>query len=273
MRRRHYTLGRRVALIDERIRAGGGWTLAQLARELGVTERTVCRDLVHMRQELGLPIIHRPGLGYSYSAPFPEWRPEAKTAPPTVEAPSQPMNAARLRTNLEAIHGALYAKRRLLLREQARGDLVPVQPYPLHPFFLARRAGDLLLFGFRPDAGALINRSIRCFQEVVILPDTFDESPVTGSEVRWAPYWLPAGSSHLVCLRFAPGAEWAEDLQLADGQVLQRRKNQVQIDFQTDDLEAVRRLVSFLGRAVKVEAPLRLRAMLKSPVRLNTPAS
>jgi biotin operon repressor len=268
MKHRNDALRHRIAIIDELIRTGRGRTLAALAQELGVTERTVCRDLDHMKEDLGLPIIHKSGLGYAYSAPFPEWLvSNTREAPSMVEKPFSSADADRLRCNLEKIHGALYSKQKLLLRQQTKNGLPSSGFLVVHPYFLAKRVGELLLFGYRPEGGALFNEPIRLYPEVLVLPDTFEESPVVGGRISSWPFWLPGGQGHLVRLRFAAWAHWAADLHLADGQVMERRRGQTRVTFRTDNLQAVCRLVAFLGRPVRVEEPLLLRSMVRSDQR------
>ena len=255
---------RRVHQLDRLLRSNGPASLSELAERLGVGERTVRRDLAYIKETMGFPVAWRDGIGFTYADEFLTLPALDERSPLSRrENSSPPADSTRLSANLEAIHGALYAREKLLLR----GDLSQEPRLPdlilVYPFFLARRMGDLILFGYRPDLKGLINQPVNRFFEAIRLPETFNERPVVGGEIRLTPEWIPSGTLHRVKLVFAPTARWAEDLWLSEGQVMGHKRGLLSVTFSTDDLESVRRLAVFLGKAVSVEEPAALKSMVK----------
>ncbi len=251
---------RRVAVIDTMLRSEGKHTLDAIARRLNVTVRTICRDLAYMKQKMGLPIAHDPKKGYYYAFPV---APVGQLS----GAPAHPLRAASasagvsmdvIRTNLEAIHDALYQGRRLILT-LGRGE-EPKEEFGVRPFFLSRLRGDLYLFAARLDSDALINLPIPAISRVEAGPDLEGPSPFGPDKVRPAGGWIRSGIRYRVKLRFKRQAEWARDLQICEDQKLESTPHGLVLRFETDDLDGVRTLVRLLGHWVKVEEPAALRS-------------
>ena len=60
----------RITVIDRVLREGLGPGTADLARELGVSQRTIFRDLVFLKDHLGAPLCYDPVCkGYRYTGP------------------------------------------------------------------------------------------------------------------------------------------------------------------------------------------------------------
>ncbi len=253
----------RVRRIDELLRRKGEKvTLVRLAEALGVTSRTVCRDLDFMKRELGLPLAHTPRRAYHYAIPVPP----LDTSDPMRMAMAKPAvpttGALKRRQAIEAIHQALYSSRKLQVRltEEAGED---PGPFVLHPFFLSKVAGEWVLFALRAQDRALVNIPARNCGEVKLLDETFADCPPGPAKMRGTQGWLSRGKLFSVTLRFADWARWSERLMLMPGQEMWVRDGQVRIRFRTDDLEEVRRLVLFMGEGVTVEEPAVLRSILR----------
>ena len=249
----------RVALIHRLLRGGGRVTLAHLADELGVTERTVCRDLLSMKEKLGLPVAHTSDRGYHYTRPVP-----LLATREAVFGPAPGLNptarAGRLRRILETIHEALYGGNKIWIESYERPD--SPAPFILCPLFLSKVLGDLLLFGYRSSDEILLNLSVRLLDEVRLTPQTFESALGEGPKVRESEGWAGKGARHEIRLRFSLEASWAEDLVFAERQILDRLPSGLSIRFRTDDLGKVRKLVLFLGEKVSAEAPPALLSLL-----------
>jgi len=253
----------RVRRIDELLRRQGEKvTLIRLAEVLGVTPRTVCRDLDFMKRELGLPLAHTPRRAYHYAIPVPPLDSSAAMQIAGAKSTLPTSGALKRRQAIEAIHQALYSNRKLqvLLTAEAGEDS---GPFVLHPFFLSKVAGEWVLFAFREQDRALVNIPARHCGEVKLLDETFADCPAGPAKMRGTQGWLSSGKLFSVTLRFAHWARWAERLMLAPGQTMWVEEGEVRIRFRTDDLEQVRRLVLFMGDGVTVEEPAVLRSILR----------
>jgi predicted DNA-binding transcriptional regulator YafY len=253
----------RVRRIDELLRRQGEKvTLIRLAEVLGVTPRTVCRDLDFMKRELGLPLAHTPRRAYHYAIPVPPLDSSAAMQIAGAKSTLPTSGALKRRQAIEAIHQALYSNRKLqvLLTAEAGEDS---GPFVLHPFFLSKVAGEWVLFAFREQDRALVNIPARHCGEVKLLDETFADCPAGPAKMRGTQGWLSGGKLFSVTLRFAHWARWAERLILAPGQTMWVEEGEVRIRFRTDDLEQVRRLVLFMGDGVTVEEPAVLRSILR----------
>lgn len=95
----------RVTAIDRALRAGGCPSAAQMAQELGVSERTVYRDITFLRDRLGAPVAYDPRRrGYCYTRAH-RFFPGVSLTPQEVVAL---MLAARV---ARPLLGALFAER------------------------------------------------------------------------------------------------------------------------------------------------------------------
>ena len=253
---------KRTLKMDRLLRSDAPNTLASLAEALDVTQRTVCRDLAYMKEELGLPVEHVYGRGYYYALPVPPLEEvqglDPRNAPPP---PPQRLNARTTAETLEKIHSALYGQKKISVTLTRKG--VSDGAWVLHPHFLSRVASRLILFAYRPDRRELVNIPVEQLEGVTVLPDKFLDPPLSEAKVKEGEGWIRSGSLYKVSLRFASSLAWARELQLADGQVLEVSGPHTTIRFRTDDLEAVRRLVFFLGDSVMVEEPAILRSLLR----------
>jgi len=249
----------RVALIHNLLRGGGRVTLARLAGELGVTERTVCRDLQLMKEEFGLPVAHTSGRGYHYTRPVPLLATREVVFGPAPGL-SPTARTGRFRRMLETIHEALYGGNKIWIESRERPD--SPAPFVLCPLFLSKVLGDLLLFGYRPSDGILMNLLVRLLDDVRPTPQTFESALAEGPKVRDSEGWAGKGTKHEVRLLFSPEASWAEDLCFAERQVLDRPPSGLSVRFRTDDLAKVRSLILFFGEMVSVEAPPALLSLL-----------
>lgn len=252
-------LSDRVALIDKLIRGERRVTLSLLARELGVAERTVCRDLESMRERLGLPLAHTPERGYHYTRPVPPSATRETVVGPTPGVKPR-VRAGQLRRVLETIHEALYSGNQILIESfECPGS---AEPFIFCPLFLSKFLGDLVLFGYRLADGVLLNLSVRLIENVRLTPQTFESPLGKGPKVRESEGWAGKGAGHEVRLRFSPETWWAESLCFAERQTLERSPSGLSIRFSTDDLGQVRKVILFLGDKVSLEAPLILMSLL-----------
>ncbi len=256
------SIQKRTLKMDRLLRSEAPNTLASLAESMGVTQRTVCRDLAYMKEELGLPIEHAYGRGYYYALPVPPLEdlegldPRGAPPPPPVRR-----NARPTAETLEKIHSALYGQKKISASVTRKGEDEGTRV--LHPHFLSRVASRLILFAYRPDRRELVNIPVEHLEGVTVLPDKFLDPPLSEVKVKEGEGWIRSGSLYKVSLRFASSLAWARELQLADGQMLEVSGPYTTIRFRTDDLEAVRRLVFFLGDSVMVEEPAILRSLLR----------
>jgi len=239
----------RVALIDRLLRGQERVTLARLTRELGVTERTVCRDLEFMKERLGLPVQHSAARGYHYARPVPLLVAREAVAGP-ISRSKPPTRDGRLRRLLETIHEALYAQHEIWI-ETMEGP-GPLKPFVLQPFFLSRVLGDLLLFGCRPEDGRLFNLSLRLLEDVRPTGNRFEASLAEGPKVRESEGWGGKGEASEVELFFPPEAHWASSLFFAQNQTGEQTTDGHTVRFRTGDLERVRDLACVLGDRVRV---------------------
>jgi hypothetical protein len=243
----------RVALIDRLLRGKERVTLALLIDKLGVTERTVCRDLEYMKQKLGLPVSHTVERGYCYSRQVPDLaEPEPVAGPAT--APSLPVRRGRSRRILGTIHEALYGRKQVWI--EGAEPTGSTGPFAFHPFFLSKVLGEFLLFGYRPSDGVLMNLPLRYLEDVRLTPQTFESGLAEGPKVRESEGWAGKGATHEVRLLFLPEATWAQDLFFAQGQVVEKASSGLAVRFRTDDLARVDRLAAVLGSKVRVEVPV-----------------
>ncbi len=253
---------KRTFKMDRLLRSETPNTLASLAEAMGVTQRTVCRDLAYMKEELGLPIEHAYGRGYYYALPVPPLEDVEQIDPRSTPPPPALRKSARATAEtLEKIHSALYGQRKISVSVSRQGE--DNGTWVLHPHFLSRIASRLILFAYRPERRELVNIHVEQLKGVTVLPDKFLDPPLSDVKVKEGEGWIRSGSLYKVSLRFASSLAWARDLQLADGQVLEVSGPHTTIRFRTDDLEAVRRLVFFLGDSVMVEEPAILRSLLR----------
>lgn len=249
----------KIASIDQILRARRGVTLAALATELGVTERSVCRYLALMKTELHLPVAHSPERHYHYVGPSPlfVFHQAGQPAPPRPHPPAERAVLPSLPI-IEQIHGALYSHSKIVLTSPA----LEVSPVLAHPYFLSRLAGELVLFGSLPHQKALLNLPLHQISEVQVLGERFDDDLAEGPKVRHGEGWLPAGTAHQVCLRFPSWAFWSASLRVCARQAVTGQGRSVLIRFATNDVEALRRFVLALEGIVLVEEPALLRSQL-----------
>jgi len=259
---KYKSVQKRASKIDRLLRSNTSNTLASLAEALMVTQRTVCRDISYMKEEMGLPIEHSYGRGYHYALPVPPLEDtenrDFRSAPP-----KRPMRQSSRDTVaiLEKIHSALYGQKKITVTIAGEGG--EDVSWILHPHFLSRVASRLTLFAYRPDRRELVNIPVQNLSKVAVLADRFLDPPLSEIKVKDGEGWIKSGSLYKVSLRFPSSPAWARDLQMADGQVVETTTSHITIRFRTDDLEAVRRLVFFLGDTVTVEEPAILRSLLR----------
>lgn len=245
----------RVTRIDQLLRSGRAETLSILSKTLGVTERTVCRDLDFMKKDLGLPVSHSLQKGYFYASPVPpleRWEVQlvaGMSADGPIEDRIDP-----IRRILEVLHEALYSRRKIELQttEPDRDGA----SFPFLPYFISRIAGELFLFGYRPDTAALLNLRLRVISGVEPLEETFSMCPAGEAKIRENQGWIAPGDAYSVRLRFAPGASWARDLMFTESQVVVDEGGATLIQVRTSDLEGVHRIAAFLGECVSLEEAL-----------------
>ena len=247
--------------MDQLIRSGEVLALGELAKELGVTERTLYRDLAHMKNRLGLPIARHPALGYRYTRPVPPLDSrEAVAGPNSAGKGPQAGRPTRLRRLLETLHQALYEHRTVWIAFVDRPEADA--GFLLNPLFLSRIRGEVALFGVRPSDGALLNVPTRRLECVRPTLETFEEPIPSGAKVRESDGWVAAGSRHQVRLRFPAAQEWARDLLVTESQSVEETPEELVLSFRTDDLAGAKLLVCLLGRSVQVEGPPALLALL-----------
>lgn len=251
----------RLDRMDQLFRSGEALTLARLAAELGVTERTLYRDLAHMKNKLGRPIERHPVNGYRYTRPVPPLEAgEAVSGPEGSSNAHAAPKPSRLRLFLEIIHRALYEGRSLWVtcagRAEAGGE------FCLDPLYLSRIQGEVVLFGVRPSDEALLNLPVRCLEGVRAAESTFGERMPGGARVRVSEGWLPSGVAHEIRLLFPAGVEWARALLVTGDQAEEDGPRGHQIRFRTGDLERAARFILELGPSVRVEGPPALLALL-----------
>ncbi len=249
----------KIAAIDRLLRARRGVTLAALATELGVTERSVCRYLAQMKSELHLPVAHSPERHYHYVDPSPlfVFHQAGQPAPLRPHPPAERAVPPSFSV-IEQIHGALYSRSKIVLT----GPSLEASPVLAHPYFLSRLAGELVLFGSLPHQRALLNLPLHQISAVQVLGERFDDELAEGPKVRRGEGWLPAGTACQVCLRFPSWAFWAASLRVCARQTVTGQGRSILIRFATNDVEALRRLVLALEGVVFVEEPAHLRSQL-----------
>ncbi len=198
---------KRTLKMDRLLRSDGPNTLASLAEAMGVTQRTVCRDLAYMKEELGLPVEHVYGRGYYYALPVPPLEDmqglDPRNAPPP---PPQRLSARTTAETLEKIHSALYGQKKISVTLTREGESDGA--WVLHPHFLSRVASRLILFAYRPDRRELVNIPVEQLEGVTVLPDKFLDPPLSEAKVKEGEGWIRSGSLYKVSLRFASSLAW-----------------------------------------------------------------
>lgn len=259
---KYQSVQKRAGKMDRLLRSNTPNSLASLAEALGVTQRTVCRDLSYMKEKMGLPIEHSYGRGYHYALPVPPLE-NMENRDPRSAPPKRPMRRSSRETAeiLEKIHSALYGQKKITVTVDGEGG--KGASWVLHPHFLSRVESRLTLFAYRPDRRELVNIPVQNLSKVAVLPGRFLDPPLSEIKVKEGEGWIKSGSLYKVSLRFPSSPAWPRDLQMADGQVVETTASHITIRFRTDDLEAVRRLVFFLGDTVTVEEPAILRSLLR----------
>lgn len=251
----------KIGTIDRILRTRRSVTLAELAEELGVSQRSVCRFLAHMRRDLHLPVTRSPQHHYHYASDIASNQP-SEPEPMATAHPSPwafGTMAASVRV-LERVHEALYTRRKLV----AAGPNIESPAYVLHPYFLSRVAGELYLFGGRPCQKALVNIPLGQILMAEVLNETFDDELAEGRKLRQSQGWIPGGSRHAVSLRFPTWAMWASQLKICLRQRLEGSGHHITIRFLADDMDEVRRFVLALGETVTVLEPAVLRSQLRA---------
>jgi len=251
----------RIGTIDRILRTRRAVTLGELAEELGVSQRSVCRYLAHMRRDLHLPVAHSPQHHYHYASDMAGKPPGGEeTNTPARPSPVASGTMAAAVSVLERVHEALYTRRKLVVTGPGIGS----PAYIAHPYFLSRVAGELYLFGGRPCQRALVNIPLAQILMAEVLDETFDDDLAEGRKLRHGQGWLPSGSRHAVSLRFPTWAAWASQLKICLRQRLEGSGHYITIRFLADDLEEVRRFVLALGETVTVLEPAVLRSQLRA---------
>jgi biotin operon repressor len=251
----------RLGRMDQLFRSGEALTLARLAEELGVTERTLYRDLAYMKNKLGRPIERHPANGYRYTRPVPPLESgEAVSGPEGTGNAHSAAKPNRLRLWLEILHRALYEGGSLWVtcsgRAEAGGE------FCLNPLYLSRTQGEVVLFGVRPSDGALLNLPVACLEGVRAAESASSERVPVGAKIRASDGWLPSGGPHEIRLLFPAGIEWARALLVTGDQRVEDGSRGHQIRFRTGDLERAARFIRMLGPSVRVEGPPALLALL-----------
>jgi biotin operon repressor len=247
--------------MDQLLREGEALTLERLAAELGVTERTVYRDLAHLKNRLGRPIVRHPENGYRYTRPVPplETR-EAVTGPDGSGNSHTSGKPSRLRLLVETVHRAVYESRSLWVtcagRPETSGE------FCLDPLYLSRIRGEVVLFSRRRSDGALLNLPLRCLEGARAADSVPGEVPLEGDKVRVSEGWLPSGGPHEIRLMFPRGVEWCRALLVTGDQSEEDGPRGHRICFRTRDLERAARFIRTLGPSVRVEGPPDLLALL-----------
>lgn len=246
---------KRVSVIDAILRSEGRHTLDSLSKTLGVTVRTVCRDLAFMKQKMGLPVAHDQTQGYFYALPVaPVNLASNLAARPFAAGPAtRVLSLEAVRHNLEIVHDALYKNRTLFVR-LLRNDGIKID-YPIRPYFLSRMRGDLYLFAGRTDSHALLNVPVSTILRVEQGPEMDEPSPFGAEKVRSSGGWVRSGTRHTVRLRFKKHEDWASQLQICEDQKVEMSNRGLVFQFGTDDFDDVRRLVRLLGHCVRLEDP------------------
>ena len=244
---------RRVYKIDRILREEPSPTLEGLARLLGVTVRTICRDLDFMRRTLGLTILHSRKRGFHYPDP----------PPPILEPPENPKEGRvpapgstdpRHREALEVVHRALYECRSIRLSARwpdgERGEA------PLRPFFLSRITGRWWLFGKRTDTGVLVNLPLDAVESAAPAGDITLPSPFPGPKVREEALWTDQRPPRFTVSLKAPAAcSWLGHCLLGENQsVGTDPSGSIVVRFETGDLDSVMRLIVLLGGGVRLES-------------------
>ncbi len=250
---------KRVSIIDALLRAEGPHTLDSISKKLGVTVRTVCRDLAFMKQKMGLPIAHDQNRGYFYALPVApvSLTPDIACRFYATGPASRTLSMEAVRRNLEIVHDALYESRTLTVSLLGACDTMVA--CTIRPYFLSRLRGDLYLFASRTDSDALMNIPVSEISRAEPGPEMQEPSPFGEERVRSSGGWIRAGTRHPVSIRFKETTDWAADLQMCEEQEVERSSRGLVFHFRADDLEEVRTLVRLLGPRVKVEEPQRLR--------------
>jgi predicted DNA-binding transcriptional regulator YafY len=250
---------KRVAVIDVLLRAEGRHTLDSISKKLGVTVRTVCRDLAFMKQRMGLPIAHDQDRGYYYALPVApvDFAADVTCRPYALSPASKTFSMEAVRRNLEIVHHALYEGRTLTVSLLGPRDTMVARN--IRPYFFSRLRGDLYLFASRTDSDALMNIPVSTISRAEPGPEMQEPSPFGDERVRSSGGWIRSGTRHHVTIRFKKTEDWVADLQMCEEQKVERSGRGFVFHFKADDLEEVRTVVRLLGTRVMVEEPRRLR--------------
>lgn len=248
---------RRLLLLDGILRADAPNSLEKLAERLGVTVRTVCRDLDHMKEVLHLPVHHQRGHGYRYAGWVPPFESPAPFPSKPLE-PSRPLPPESLRRLLETLHNALVERRAVDL-ERFGGP----EREPFHPHFLSRFRGEWTLFGWTPGGLHPASYPLSSLREVRLRSESFVLSAAEPA-VRSRGGWVPPGRTFGVGICFASRLPWAMDLRICEEQVEEVQAGWTAYRFRTDDLESLRRLLALCPRGgISVEEPSFFRSLLR----------
>jgi hypothetical protein len=248
---------RRILILDGILRANEPNTLEGLAERLGVTLRTVCRDLVHMKEVLHLPVFHQRGHGYRYA----HWVPpleEPGALAGRMPSPPRPLRSDSLRRLLETLHESLVERRAVdLQRLEGAGW------EPFHPHFLSRFRGEWTLFGWNPAGCHPASYPLALLREVRPRADFF-ALPAGEPAVRLRGGWVEPGRAFGVGIRFSSRLPWALDLRICEDQERETLAGWTAYRFRTDNLEEVRNFLALCPReGVTVEEPPLFRSLLR----------
>ncbi len=264
---RFASIQRRVLILDGILRANVPNTLEELAERLGVTVRTVCRDLMHMKEALHLPVLHQRGHGYRYA----HWVPpleDPAAIPGRRPEPPRPLASDSLRRLLETLHQALVERRAVEL-ERSGGS----GREPFHPHFLSRFRGEWTLFGWNPAGCHPASYPLAVLREVHPRGDFFVLPPGEPA-VRPRGGWVPPGRAFAVGIRFSVRLPWALDLRICEDQEMETRAGWTAYRFRTDNLEAVRSFLALCPReGIAMEEPAFFRSLLREHLLGANPAT
>ncbi|MGC8762343.1 MAG: helix-turn-helix transcriptional regulator [Acidobacteriota bacterium] len=256
---------RRVLILDEILRADRPNSLKELADRLGVTIRTVCRDLAHMKEVLHLPVQYQRGHGYRYAHWVPPLADPSAFAGKRWDSP-RPLGSDSLRRLLETLHGALVERRAVDFQRSGEREWEP-----FHPHFLSRFRGEWTLFGWNPAGRHPASHPLALLQAVRLREKTF-VLPQAEPAVRTRGGWVAPGRSYGVGIRFSSHMPWALDLRICEDQEKETQVGWTAYRFRTDSLEAVRNFLALCPReGVAVEEPSLFRSLLREHLLGYTP--
>ena len=260
VKRRSGTILERLIQLDLLLKSDRNMSRSDLARELGVSERSVLRYLAAMKSALCLPVARAlRGCGGTSSAHI---QGGAAGSPGVHSKHAKTLARPEdfLRSLLEHVHEGLLHHRKLLLRAPE----LRVDAFVFHPFFLSRVAGEVRLFGLMAGPGQLADIPVGALAEARCLPESFEDALAAEPQIRHGRGWIPSGTRHAVCLRFPSACRWVMDMTICTGQTIVVSEENIQIHFSTDDLGEVQRFVGALGPSVTVEKPGVLRSRLRT---------